>query len=83
MSNTTIKAEDLAKHHIFTAKNGRKPTPAEGDVIDKIQDKARDLATLIFLDVPGNRNRALAITALEDAVIRSVRAIFEPDLPRL
>lgn len=78
----TVTAEQLADHHFFNAKSGRKPTESEGLLIDAIQEKVKDLGTLIFLDVPSNRNRSLAITALEEASMRAVRAIFEPEKPR-
>lgn len=78
MSNVPQTAEELADFHFFNAKSGRKPTEREGKLIDDIQDQAKKLARTIFLDVPPNRNRSLAITALEDAAMRAVRAIFEP-----
>lgn len=74
-----MTAEQMADWHFFNAKNGRKPTQSELDLIDAIQEKTKDLARTIFLDVPPGRNRSLAITALEDVQIRAVRAIFEPD----
>lgn len=78
----TVTAEQLADHHFFNAKGGRKPTEIEGQLIDAIQAKVKDLGQLIFLDVPSNRNRSLAIKALEDVSMRAVRALFEPDPPR-
>lgn len=78
----TATAEQLADYHFFNAKSGRKPTESEGLLIDAIQAKVKDLGRLIFLDVPSNRNRSLAIKALEDVSMRAVRALFEPDPPR-
>lgn len=78
----TVTAEQLADHHFFNAKGGRKPTEIEGQLIDAIQAKVKDLGQLIFLDVPSNRNRSPAIKALEDVSMRAVRALFEPDPPR-
>lgn len=81
MSTDVTRAQDLADHHFFNAKSGRKPDAAESELIDAIQAKVKDLGELIFLDVPDNRNRSLAVTALEDAAMRAVRAIFEPPRP--
>lgn len=81
MSNAPQTAEQLADFHLFNAKNGRKPTDREAKLIDSIQEHGKTLARTIFLDVPENRNRSLAITALEDAVMRATRAIFEPERP--
>lgn len=78
MSNVPMTAEQMADFHLFNAKNGRKPTNREAKIIDDIQEQAKTLARTIFLDVPPNRNRSLAITALEDVAMRAVRAIFEP-----
>lgn len=78
----TATAEQLADYHFFNAKSGRKPTESEGLLIDAIQAKVKDLGQLIFLGVPSNRNRSLAIKALEDVSMRAVRALFEPDPPR-
>lgn len=76
----SVTAEQLADHHFFNAKSGRKPDQRESDLIDTIQDRVKSLAHVIFLDVPENRNRSLAINALEEASMRAVRAIFEPRL---
>ena len=54
------------------------PSNEQWDEQQLIRAKARDLAVLMVDVCPQGRNLSLAITALEDSVMRANRAIVEP-----
>lgn len=65
-------------HAIF----GAVPTPEERARIDRLKEHFAELRTEIVATLPSNRERALALTHLEDACMRGVRAVLEGDTKR-
>ncbi len=47
--------------------------------LDELRLAAVDLATQIELRVPPGRNKSLALTALEDTLMRATRGVAAPD----
>lgn len=72
--NARAQAERL----LFTSRGGRKPTVAEYNLMDELHNAFVDVAQIIYSDVPEGRDRSIALTALEDAQMRAIRAIFAP-----
>jgi hypothetical protein len=67
----TEAAHELAKQRYFTA--------SERDEVVELRDAIVELAMRIDLLVPPGRNKALALTALEDVQMRGNRGIFAPE----
>lgn len=51
------------------------PTPEQQALISRLKSLAEDLATVID-ELPEGRDRSLALTYLEDSVMRGTRAVF-------
>lgn len=66
-----LHAETLAEQRFFTA--------SEHDDVVRLRNKIQALAVDIDLLVPPGRNKALALTALEDVQMRANRGIFAPE----
>lgn len=60
----------------ITAANGTPPTARQKAAVADIAECVIRLAEEIDLFVPEGRNKALALTALEDVQMRANRAIF-------
>lgn len=72
----TPTAEDRARARFLAAATAQPPTPEQREAVRVLQNLVVELATAIEELVPGPRNRALALTALEDAQMRANRGIF-------
>ena len=70
-SPTVVGEEDL-KRSLFPNPN---PSDEQGLSIEQLRNAAFTFGKIILTVAPVGRNRALAITALEDAVTRTVRSI--------
>lgn len=62
----------------FTARDGNPPTTQQIEGSKLIQQKTLELAEAIDEFVPGGRNQSLALTHLEDVLMRANRGIFAP-----
>lgn len=62
----------------FTAAQGTPPTEAQKAQSNEIREKVVELGVLINEHVPGGRNQSLALTHLEDVLMRANRGIFAP-----
>lgn len=62
-------------HPIF----GRDGTPEEYAVIDDLKQAIDKARVLVLARAPSNRERSLAVTALEDAAMRATRAVLMGD----
>lgn len=71
-------AEQIVEDQFFTAQSGRKADETDKSLIASIEKKVKSLAMTVVLDVPPGRNRATALTHLEDFQMRAIRAIFSP-----
>lgn len=71
-------AEQLAEERFFTSQTGRVPDESDNALMALINDKVKDLARTILLDVPVGPNQSIALKALEDVQMRAIRAIFSP-----
>lgn len=71
-------AEQVVDERFFTSQNGRVADEGDKILMAHINEKVKDLARTIELDVPAGRNKAVALTALEDVQMRAIRAIFSP-----
>lgn len=65
----------------FTAQDGKPATPQQKYCVRRIQEAVVELAETIDALVPAGRNKSLALTALEDVIMRSNRGIFAPEEP--
>lgn len=74
------EARAAAEERFFTARDKRQPEPVEkleaGERVELLTEAVVTLGTLIAAYVPEGRNKALALTALEDVQMRANRAIF-------
>lgn len=68
--------EDRARHRFFTAAAAQPPTGQQRVDVATLRDLIVDLAVEIEHRVPDGRNKALALTALEDVQMRANRGIF-------
>lgn len=73
---TAPTPEDRARSRFITAAAGQPPTDEQKAAVRRINGLVVDLAIAIEETVPGARNRALALTALEDVNMRANRGIF-------
>lgn len=75
------EARERARSRFFTVRDKKTGHTASGQpsetVIDFIQEQVLNLATYIELHVEDGRNKAMALTALEDAQIRAIRGLFQ------
>lgn len=73
-------ARDAAEQRFFTAQEKREPRDLNGlaapERVAILKEAVVTLATLVEAYVPGGRNKALALTALEDVQMRANRGIF-------
>lgn len=53
------------------------PTPEQAALYEDIRSKAKSLATFLNRNVPDGRNKSLAITSLEDVVMRANAAVAQ------
>lgn len=67
-------AADLAEKRFFTA--------SEKQEVVTLRELIQELGTTIDVLVPPGRNKALALTALEDVQMRANRGIFAPEYLR-
>ena len=72
----TPSSRGLMRSRFITAAGGQPPTDAQRDAVATIGAAVVDLAALIEDLAPAGRNKALALTALEDVQMRANRAIF-------
>lgn len=81
MDDAEIAAENRVRtkmdERFFTVKQGREGVKLAGERMDTIHSMVVGLATYIEMHVPAGRNKSIALTALEDVQIRSIRGLFE------
>ena len=68
------------KDRFITASGGTPPTDAQKAAVAKLRDAVVLLAEYVDEYVPDGRNKAIALTSLEDVQMRANRGIFA-DLP--
>lgn len=66
-----------AEKRFITAAGSNPPTNGQVSSVAHIKNATVELAALILEHVPDNRNRAIALTALEDVQMRANRGIFQ------
>lgn len=80
-----IVGKDVADYHFarlameerfITAVGGKPPTSEQREAVDQFQQITVELATAIEQLAPAGRNKSLALTHLEDALMRANRAVF-------
>jgi hypothetical protein len=76
MPGQRITEEDLVNRFVYHA-----PSPEQGDKYMLLRRKALEFATMIVDLVPPGRQASLAVTAVEEAVMRANAAIAQ-DTPR-
>lgn len=76
-SAAEYEAYEKSLERFGTAATGAPPTDAQRSSVTEIRDRVVELATAIELELPDGRNKALALTALEDVHMRANRAIFQ------
>lgn len=69
-------ARDEAIRRLFTAGQHREPSELERKQLNALSDTAIEFGTVILAACPPGRETALAMTHLEDALMRARRAIF-------
>jgi hypothetical protein len=77
-----VAAEARMEERFFTAATGKPPTTEQKNLVTDLREAIIAVATLIEANIPNNRNKALALTALEDVQMRANRAIFDPAKPK-
>lgn len=70
------EARQLAGEQFFTAASGKPPTDEQKEALKVLHGNVLDLATSIYMLIPYNRDRSLALTALEDVLMRANRGVF-------
>lgn len=60
-----------------TAATGGPPTYEQRNAVVALQKQVIELGVLIEASVPDGRNKSLALTHLEDALMRANRGIFQ------
>ena len=65
-----MEREDIEKRFTY-----HKPKEGQPEIYTEIRDNAKDLAILIDLNAPDSREKSLAITKLEEAVMWANAAI--------
>lgn len=68
--------QDAVQERFFTAAGGQPPTEEQLFAVEYVVGYVNGLALAIMDVVPDNRNREIALTALEDVQMRANRAIF-------
>lgn len=63
----------------FTAATSDPPTDEQRQRVKLLQEMTLELGQLIEHIVPDGRNKSLALTHLEDALMRANRAILAPE----
>ena len=71
MNNTPLEAR------FPTAANDAPPTDEQQSAVKQLQDATVNLAVHIEAHVPNGRNKSIALTALEDVLMRANRGIFQ------
>jgi hypothetical protein len=71
-----------AEARFFTAAAGKPPTDEQRAVVAQLRAAIVQVGYLIEAHVPVGRNKALALTALEDVQMRANRGIFAPPANR-
>jgi hypothetical protein len=81
MTHTETKPQPAPiKGRFITAASGTPPTEAQKAAVAKLRDAVVLLAEYVDEYVPDGRNKAIALTSLEDVQMRANRGIFA-DLP--
>lgn len=78
LSNSYARAEA----QLSTAATGKPPTEEQLDDLATLRDHAVAFLAAIFANVPDNRDRSIAITAVEDALMRANRGVFAGEQAR-
>jgi hypothetical protein len=69
----TVQGDDYARFE--RSLTNHTPTPEEVEVIERIRERAKDVARLIIDKLPPSRERSLALTHLEDSTMWAVKAV--------
>lgn len=59
-----------------TAANGKPPTPEQREASARLHAATVALAEVIEAECPGGRDKSLALTHLEDTLMRANRALY-------
>lgn len=70
------KAQEAAEKRFFTANDGKPATEAQKLSVLTFKNFAIDFGIAIELHCPDPRNKALALTHLEDVLMRANRGVF-------
>ena len=65
-----------AELRFFTASSGQPPTNGQKNSVAVLRQYTIELAAAIDEHVPESRNKSIALTALEDVLMRANRGIF-------
>lgn len=70
------RIREAVEERFITAAGGEPPTDEQREAVKQFQQLTVELATAIEQLAPPGRNKSLALTHLEDALMRANRAIF-------
>lgn len=76
-----MTTNDEIQQRFFTAQDGKPATEQQKYSVRRIRDETITLARIIEVHVPAGRNKAIALTALEDVLMRANRGIFADQVP--
>ena len=70
------QAREIAEQRLITASSGKPPTDEQRVIADLVRERAVQLAATIIANVPPGRDASIALTSLEDVLMRTNRGIF-------
>lgn len=82
MADTQLTSEERAELQLITSAKGVPPTDEQRLQLELLVTNAVNFLAVIYEVVPDNRDRSLAITAVEDALMRANRGVFTGEQPR-
>lgn len=79
----TPQADDLIRqrNRLMASLTNITPGPDEVKRIERVRMRAKELGSLIALDIAASREKSLAMTHLEETVMWAVKAILMEDPP--
>ena len=72
----TETAQQSVERRFVTAATGKPPTDTQRNALDAIITDVMQLAYTIELHTPNGRDKSIALTALEDVLMRANRSLF-------
>ena len=73
---THDEAQQNVTNRFITAATGKPPTDTQRAALDAVITDVMQLAYTIELHTPAGRDKAIALTALEDVLMRANRSLF-------